>query len=141
MVGRCGEGNESSGRHGGAREAQGQGVESARDGMKTYSDVQAERQAHFEETKRRARERHQQWLQLLDELKNGDERRPIKHTQDSAHTARESVRWQMKQGAAEATDVACDFCTTELFFPTPDVVPLNGARLVTCPGCGWSGGL
>ena len=111
--------------------------------MKTYSEVQADRQAQYEATKREAEARRQHWIQLLDEVKKGDAERPITHTQDGiqARAARESVRWQIKTGVAQATDVACDYCRTELRFPTPDVIPLNGARLVTCPGCGWSGGL
>jgi hypothetical protein len=111
--------------------------------MKSYSQVHAERQASEQAARENARQLRESWARYLDEVKRGDSTRPVLHAQDpqSAHGARESVRWQITSGKAQATGVACDHCATELFFPTPDVIPLNGTRLVTCPGCGWCGGL
>jgi hypothetical protein len=106
--------------------------------MKTFSEVQRERAEEHkraQEEERLTRERDVYYLEHHVETKS------IPLHAGTTEDDRKGLREEIRSGRAEAADVACDGCGTQLFFPSPQFVALTGVRQIRCPGCGWLGWL
>lgn len=107
--------------------------------MKTFSEVQRERAEQHKAAQEEVRLRRERDVYYLE---HHIESRTIPlHPDCTTEGARSGLREEIRSGRAEASNVACDHCGTQLFYPSPHVVALTGVRQIRCPGCGWLGWL
>ena len=112
--------------------------------MKTFSEVQRERaEQHLaaKEEERLRRERDVYYLEHHVETRDIPLHQNTAFDEGLNENSRKALREEIRSGGAEASDVACDHCGTQLFYPSPHVVALTGVRQIRCPGCGWLGWL
>lgn len=103
--------------------------------MKTLSEVRAKRAATRAEHQKAEDERRAKVLRLVETIEAEDATRAVSMTADERN-ARASIRNTIRAGGTLGAEIACDRCGVELFYPTPNIMLLDGTRAVACPGCG-----
>ena len=101
--------------------------------MKTFSEIQKEREAKYQADLNAENARLEMRRKLVSDLASKE--MPL--CSSAKEETRQAIREAVAQGCP-AGHIACDECRTELFYYQPGVLLLNGARHIGCPGCGWT---